>query len=180
MLYLFWPSKKWIWLDWCNFMRRTLWCCDPELIAIITNSEFATFSGAPYTSLSPSLLTKLFLELCRQLQHKTMCYCCRCSLHNDMQQWEKVVNKCTPKFKLKMKREITIWHSCWGFLFPVFFLSNSCISLVHPLSHAAVCLRLHWMNDHEWSHRKCIFTKFLLFTVVKKSLKMWVKWLLQG
>lgn len=151
-------------------------------LPVVTNCKFCKFSRVLCTALSPSLLMKLFPELHRQLQHKTMhCCCCPCSLHNDMKHWEKEGDKCTPKFKLKMRRKISILHYWWGYFPVVFFsLSNSCISLVHPLFHAAVCFRLHWMNDHEWSPRKCIFTRFPLFTVVKKSLKIWVKQLLQG
>lgn len=69
------------------------------------------------------------------------------------------------KWKQKELFYIVVGFFSCGF----FFLSNSCISLVHPPSHAAVCLRLHWMNEHEWNPRKCIFTRFLLFTVLKKA-----------
>lgn len=144
-------------------------------LPIITNGKFCTFSRALYTALSPSLLMKLFLELHRLcIAAAIVAFIMICS---SGKKWLiNVLQNSNWKWKEKLVFYITVGY------FPMCFsVKFSCISLVCLPSHAAVCLRLHWMNEHEWSPRKCLFTRFPLFTAVKKkSLKMWIKQLLQG
>lgn len=119
-------------------------------LPVVTNCKFCKFSRVLCTALSPSLLMKLFPELHRQLQHKTMhCCCCPCSLHNDMKHWEKEGDKCTPKFKLKMRRKISILHYWWGY-FPVVFFFFFLYQIVVFLLFIHCFMQLFASGYTEW------------------------------